>query len=211
MDQANEVITIDEFYPDHHCTVQRGEIRATPTLPHLVTECWLSHCSDYRYAVWYMADPEEAPPLLAVMLNPSTATHEIVDRTVHTMLKRMVRFGYGSLCIVNLFAYRSKDPRDLLNATDPVGPLNDIILELVLGGIAYEHGSAMAGWGQHGGLMGRDAVVLDIAKKERLDLFCLKTTKDGHPGHPLYIPDDQPFLEFRDWGKLLYSPPPRRK
>jgi hypothetical protein len=39
-------------------------------------------------------------------------------------------------------------------------------------------------------------VLTDAAKAAGTTLWCLGTTKDGHPRHPLYVKADQPLLLF---------------
>ena len=60
-----------------------------------------------------------------MMLNPSTATEELLDSTVFRCLKRARVLGFDGLSIINLFALRSTDPRGLLLVDDPCGPEND--------------------------------------------------------------------------------------
>ena len=86
-------------------------------------------------------------------------------------------------CIVfcYLFAFRATKPRDMFNAFDPVGPLND---EFLISNSNYSNmGIMVAGWGAHGSFMNREKAV----KKLIQPLHCLSVTKDGHPGHPLYL------------------------
>jgi len=60
---------------------------------------------DYRYHLWRTWD-ETRPRLLWVMLNPSTADGETDDPTVRRCIGFSKGWGYGSIEIVNLFAYR---------------------------------------------------------------------------------------------------------
>lgn len=78
---------------------------------------------DYRYRYWLEAtlagEPKKA--CLFLMLNPSTADEDVSDRTL-TKCKRFAdRWGYSTLRVVNLFAFRSSDPDDLARVDDPVG------------------------------------------------------------------------------------------
>ncbi len=64
-------------------------------------------------------------------------------------------------------------------AKDPVGPENLQVIQ--------EHHKiakiTVAAWGTHGEFMDQDKAVLKILG----DVYCLKVTKDGFPGHPLYL------------------------
>lgn len=133
----------------------------------------------------------DASPAVFVMLNPSTADAFADDPTIRRCTSFAKREGCGGLIVVNLFALRATDPKQLYTHPDPVGPLND--------GIVYEarlQGSpVIAAWGVHGALNGRAEVVVGLL--EFSDLMCLGTTKDGRPRHPLYVPGDAPLTVWR--------------
>lgn len=50
------------------------------------------------------------------------------DPTVKRCVGYAKNWGYGSLSIYNLFAYRATDPRDLKKQGYPIGDENDAIL-----------------------------------------------------------------------------------
>ncbi|GHC28730.1 MULTISPECIES: DUF1643 domain-containing protein [Gemmobacter] len=141
-----------------------------------------SRCGLYRY---YLSRRWGAGRLmLFVMLNPSTATERKNDQTLARCEKRARMGGAGGFAVVNLFALRSKEPADLKRADDPVGPLNDRLLRWA----ARVSGSAVCGWGNHGGLMGRDAAVLALLRASGAEVAHLGLTFAGQPRHPLYVP-----------------------
>lgn len=198
--RGKRVITYENFEPEDDCLVEEG------TLGDWRTEAWFSHDEAYRYSVWYMWDTTLAP-LLAVMLNPSTATHLRLDPTLTGMSRRAQRWGYGSLVVMNLFALRSTDPKALYSHPDPVGPLNDIILKLVMGGMLFEGGSLFAGWGAHGTYLNRHVEFARLAREVGVErVHCLHTTKDNQPGHPLYLKQDAALSE---WMPFRYQARPR--
>jgi hypothetical protein len=134
----------------------------------------------YRYLLTREWDPTR-PKFGFLCLNPSTADESIDDPTVKRCMRFAENWGGGGILISNLFAYRATDPVELLSAEDPVGPENDKWIEH-----AIQLASAtVAAWGCNGTLLGRDAMVL-ARYADRLS--CLRLTKDGHPGHPLYLP-----------------------
>ena len=71
--------------------------------------------------------PPTNPPfsLLAIGVNPSTADAELDDATVRKLRGFASRWGFSTLLLGNLFAYRATDVRELADAADPVGPDND--------------------------------------------------------------------------------------
>lgn len=72
----------------------------------------------YRYQLSRIWD-ENKPKATVVMLNPSKADVLITDRTVMNVTNYLVENDYGSITIVNLFAYRATDPK-FLNQRDEV-------------------------------------------------------------------------------------------
>ena len=96
----------------------------------------------YRYRLSrHWADP---PHLVAWMLNPSTADHEVLDNTIKGIETRAQAWGYGGLTVINLFAFRTKDPSLMKAAADPIGPGNDDVILDVLHAAAA-NGSIVAG------------------------------------------------------------------
>lgn len=145
------------------------------------SEAIYSPCERYRYALtreWAVGRR-----LLVVMLNPSTATEAANDPTVERCERRARTLGFGGFRVVNLFAWRATDPRALRGLADPVGPGNDAALR---DGAVWAD-AILCGWGGHGALMGRDAVVLAQLRAASLPLWHLGLTQAGQPKHPLYI------------------------
>jgi len=138
----------------------------------------LSSCRAYRYALWRRWDC--GPHAMFVGLNPSTADETADDPTIRRCIAFARAWGYGGLCMTNLFAYRATQPADMLTQDDPVGPDNDAHLRQS----ASEAGVVVAAWGTHGTHGGRHKAVRAMLP----GLHYLRLTKDGHPGHPLYLP-----------------------
>lgn len=134
----------------------------------------------YRYALQRGWAP--GPRLLWVLANPSAADAASDDPT----LRRCVRFardhGYGSLAVVNLWAWRATHPRELATVVDPVGPDNDRWIADLVG---RTEGPVVLGWGVQAVGDRVAAVLALLGGRVRL---CLGRTRDGHPRHPLYVP-----------------------
>jgi hypothetical protein len=114
-----------------------------------------------------------------VGLNPSTADETQDDPTIRRCVAFAKTWGYSAMCMTNLFAFRATLPKDMKAAIDPIGPDNDEYLFK----IAYEAGIIVAAWGANGVYKGRDMEVRALLPA----LHCLALTKEGHPGHPLYL------------------------
>ena len=136
-----------------------------------------SPCDGYRYRLdrrWY-----DAPPLVWIMLNPSTAN----DPTIARCETRARAGGFGGVRIVNLFAWRATVPADLRRHPAPVGPDNDAHLLDACTGAAL----IVAGWGIHGAHLGRAQAVLRLLRDNGVAIHTLGVTRHGHPRHPLYV------------------------
>lgn len=157
----------------------------------------------YRYVLTRVWD-RDLPVTAFVMLNPSTADAFQVDPTVRRCLGFARDWGSGGLVVLNAFALRSTDPKALYGHRDPTGPDNDECLMAALE--RYQPAQVIAGWGHHAGKVAADGVTRRkcppehrrfwVSREHNLvamlgdRLLALKVTKDGHPGHPLYIAGD---------------------
>jgi hypothetical protein len=145
----------------------------------------------YRYSLWRIWD-DAKPPLVWIMLNPSTATAEQDDATIRVCAGRARRMGFGGIRVANLFNWRATDPSELHRVADPVGPQGDRALYRVTLGAppmiiaAWGDGGAIAGTGY---LPTREAEAVDILCRDYShSLHTLGLTRAGHPRHPLRVP-----------------------
>jgi hypothetical protein len=143
-----------------------------------------SHCGEYRYGLSRTWD-RGRQAVLWIMLNPSTASAEVDDPTVRRTQEFARRWGYGGVVVANLFARRCTRPIHLKDPGDPVGPRNDSYLVQLAG--EPQIGLVVAAWGAHGSLHGREEAVAQLLHQRARPLYCLGTTKAGHPRHPLYV------------------------
>ncbi len=153
---------------------------------------YLSPCRTWRYSLTRDVAPLDGQGTVTfVMLNPSTADENVDDRTIIRCKGFARRWGFAQLKVVNAYALRATDPAALWLADDPVGPENDCTIAKVVGGSDL----VVCAWGANIERERERAVLALIS-----DPHCLKVTKDGHPGHPLYLRDDtlpQPFAAAR--------------
>ncbi|KMW58688.1 hypothetical protein AIOL_003667 [Candidatus Rhodobacter oscarellae] len=141
-----------------------------------------SDCERYRYSLTRTWD-HPGRGVAFVMLNPSTASELRNDPTVERCERRARAMGFGAFRVVNLFAWRATDPKDLRAAAEPVGEGNDAAL-LASAGWAQQ---IICGWGTHGAHRQRGAQVEALLRGTGQELFALGLTKEGHPRHPLYV------------------------
>ena len=146
-----------------------------------------SDCRKYRYALSRTWNGKKKT-ILFIGLNPSTADEKIDDPTIRRCINYAQNWGYGSLLMVNLFAYRATMPTELKNVKNPIGNDNDLhIIEL-----SKKADLAVAAWGNEGSLLNRDKEV----KKIIPNLKCLKINKSGQPAHPLYQKKDLKLIKY---------------
>jgi hypothetical protein len=145
----------------------------------------LSRCRKYRYALWRTWD-NSLPRVMFIGLNPSTADEILDDPTLIRCQNFARSWGYGGVCIGNLFAFRATQPADMLAASDPVGSRNNHWLKK----LAAESGLVIGAWGNDGNFLQRSSKV----RKMIPNLHCLAMNKTGEPAHPLYQRSDvEPF------------------
>jgi hypothetical protein len=141
----------------------------------------LSECRLYRFSLFRIWD-ETKPYALFIGLNPSTADEVEDDPTLTRCINFAKSWGYGGVCMGNLFAYRATSPRDMKAAKDPVGKDNDKwLLQL-----AKDAGLVVAAWGNDGVFCGRSKQVVELIPS----LHYLKLNMSGQPSHPLYLKSD---------------------
>lgn len=160
-----------------------------------------SPCRRWRYALWRIWDSDH-PLLHFIMLNPSTADENANDPTVERCERRAREWGYGGLIVTNIFAWRSTDPRALLEVADPIGPENDSVIAKA---VALARDTICA-WGVHGRTRG---VALLGGALLGSRLYALSFTNDGTPGHPLYVPYSAEPVPYRNVDGWKRPGPPR--
>lgn len=158
----------------------------------------------YRYElsdVTDRLDPRgEAGEMLFVLLNPSTASHLQDDPTSSKVALLARAAGMGRWTIANPFAYRATHPKALVGAADPVGPACDALLLaaatrarlVVLGwGPPTKAGAAFAP-----AFRARTEAVCAMLRDAGIAMHAYAITKDGSPGHPLFLPAASPLLPY---------------
>jgi hypothetical protein len=157
----------------------------------------------YRYTLWrswgtLFNSSERFVNFLC--LNPSTATETVDDPTIRRCIGYADAWGYKSLCVTNIFAFRATDPNVMKAHPEPIGKDNDHwLLE-----VANNADLVVAAWGNNGTHIQRDKSVRKLIK----NLHCLRITKTNQPEHPLYLPKilrpipyNNNIDELKDWLK----------
>ena len=151
----------------------------------------------YRYRLSRIWE-SRSKPVCFVMLNPSTADELADDATIRRCKgfalswrqsadqSFMPAVRYGGIEVVNLFAYRATDPKEMMKAAHPIGPENDHhIIEAV-----KRSGIVVCAWGVNGGYMQQDRWILQLLFGLGITPHYLQLTADGAPRHPLRLRAD---------------------
>lgn len=161
----------------------------------------ISDCGKYRYVL-----TRDIPcllrwnrPCLFIMLNPSTADATMDDPTIRRCMGFAKSEGAAELTVVNLFALRATDPKELWKHPAPVGPDNDRHIKEQLA--AHRIGVVIAAWGAHKKAAARAKAVIQMAVDAGVEMQCLGVSADGSPRHPLYLPNASSAHPIGDSGK----------
>jgi hypothetical protein len=141
----------------------------------------------YRYLLHRRVPGAGSGCIVWVMLNPSTADHQDDDPTIRRCVGFGRRWGAASLLVINLYAWRTCEPRALWRADDPVGAGNDACLRAVLRTAATRNWLTVCAWGGHA-RPDRVETVRGMLVETGVEVWALGVTRDGQPRHPLYLP-----------------------
>jgi hypothetical protein len=167
--------------------LQRGG--AVMDAPLIRKHAYLSDCGTYRYRLTRHWD-KDAAPLTFVMLNPSTADADLDDPTIRRCMGFAKREGAGGIVVVNLYAFRATDPRNLPIGGERIGPENEAYLyEAIMGASGRP---IVCAWGTKG----NGSFFVQWAKGYGANLMALGITKEGLPKHPLYIASNAPLIRY---------------
>ncbi len=134
----------------------------------------------HRYVLWRRWT-DSRRMIAFIGLNPSTADEVRNDPTVTRCINYAKAWGYGGMYMLNAFAFRATDPRNMKRCDYPVGPHNDgFILDYVRRAKAV-----VVCWGVHGAFQGRSAALARLLRG--VPVCCFGVTKSGEPKHPLYL------------------------
>lgn len=151
----------------------------------------ISPCGLYRYHLSRSIGMGDRR-VTFIGVNPSTADAHVDDATVRKWVGFARRWGFDRIDVVNLFAFRATDVRQLPKVADPVGPANDHHIT-----VALERADLVVPcWGSitklPWQLCSRIAAVREMLYNADRPLQCLGKTKHGDPRHPLMLGYDTP-------------------
>lgn len=159
---------------------------------YLENDAVISDCEKYRYLLRRTWDHAK-PRALLIMLNPSTADARQDDATIRSCVRLLGRLGYGSMEVVNVFAYRATNPDELAKQADPIGPRNLTIIEAAISRCDV----AICAWGAYPPAKQHAIEPLNAIRSQRPAVYCFGKTKHGAPKHPLYIKSGTPLEVYK--------------
>lgn len=147
-------------------------------------DAYLSSDGMYRYMLYRKWD-DKLPDVAYIMLNPSTADHDIDDPTIRRCIGFAKSWGYGGIYVVNLFAFRSTDPKKLMFADDPIGDENSWWIR----NVSRFSEKVVCAWG-NGPILKK--LLGNVSPLKQLEgvkhkLHYITLSKEGVPCHPLYL------------------------
>ena len=161
--------------------------------------CFFSDCNSYRWSLDLKISLNKKE-IIFIGLNPSKTNETFLDNTTKKIIKICNKYNYGNIKLINLFGLISTSPKLLQRHNDPIGFLNNKVIEH---SINYWSKSLNCdlwiGWGNKGKLYDRDIQVYKIIKKyisyknknfsRNSKPLIINKTKYNNPVHPLYCPD----------------------
>ena len=158
---------------------------------YLENDAVVSSCGKYRYLLRRTWDYNK-PRALLVMLNPSTADATVDDATIRSCVRLLSGQGYGSMEVVNVYAFRATDPRELAQQSNPFGVHNLNVVEAAI----RRCDVVICAWGAYPPAVPHAAPILSAIRSQRPASYCFGKTKSGAPKHPLYIKSGTPLEVF---------------
>jgi hypothetical protein len=153
----------------------------------------ISDCGTYRYLLTRQIGHNAASAVF-IMLNPSVADADMDDPTIRKCAGFAARWDCGEFSVLNLFAFRATDPKDMRKAIDPVGPDNKQWFRDTLQGT---DAMVVCAWGAHGGYRNQDVAVTRWLREWGITPQAIAITKQGFPQHPLMLGYRDTLLPFK--------------
>jgi hypothetical protein len=152
-----------------------------------------------RFRLWRYWDYDK-PPMLFVMLNPSTANALEDDATIRKCVGFAKRDDAGGIEVVNLFPFRSRDPKALKKVveSDEVKNYNLEIIRSVAISVEHKGGRVVCAWGADKAVDEQRAyeVIRTLQYKAEVVCYALGFASGGQPRHPLMLSYETEFVEM---------------
>ncbi len=161
-----------------------------------------------RWIAPYTNRPPECDLALGVMLNPSKADALNDDATIRRWIAFVQSWGLAGFDILNLYAWRSTDPKKLFLPGSPylvkeVGtPYPDMSFEnkFLIEAAEKPYAKVIFAWGGPGKELVRDHQVGRMMwnANRRIEPMCFGFNADGSPKHPLRLAKTTQLVPYRE-------------
>ena len=157
-----------------------------PVPDDVTSQAIYSPCQQYRYVLRRQWAPAQARhTIMFLMLNPSTATEDVDDPTVRKCRNYARQWGYNTLLVGNIMAFRATDPSLLRGIAEPVGPDNLAHLREMLS----NKPRLVCAWGRvPKRFQYAEQAVIQLIRDVGATPYVLQLNSSGGPWHPLYLP-----------------------
>ena len=147
----------------------------------------ISKDKKYRYVLLRKWD-DSKKMVMIIGLNPSIADDVNDDPTLTRCISFAKLWGYGGIYMLNLFAFRTANPKLMQNTKEPIGLENDkYLIEY-----SFKCDKVVCAWGNGGTYKNRSNEI----KSKLSNLYYIALNKSGEPSHPLYIKSDLTPIKF---------------
>ncbi|WP_349768587.1 DUF1643 domain-containing protein [Priestia megaterium] len=146
------------------------------------TEAVFSECGSYRYLLSRSIQGKPRK-MTFIMFNPNVRDDIQLGPTSNYCFNYAINKGYGKVEIVNLFALRTRNIKELKQRVkseeiDPIGGLNDNYITNSI----KDADKVIIAWGSEGGFKRRDSQVLKLLKGT--NIYCFGKSKKNKPVYP---------------------------
>ncbi len=180
-------------------TFQEALEAANTPSPDYDIEKWLyapNFYSEYRYIL----GTRGKHPLICIGINPSTARPDALDNTLKSVERIALGNGFDSFIMFNVYAQRATSPDDMEKEYNPLLHAQNLAAFRYVLSIS-EKPAIWAAWGaiieKRKYLPGCVRDLLHSGEEYGAQWYCAgKTTKKGHPHHPLYLRKDEILRPF---------------
>lgn len=153
-------------------------------MPHRSAD--ISTCGRFRWSLVRAWDAR--PNLLVVMFNPSTADAQRDDPTISLLCHIASWNGFGSITVVNLIPLRTSDPTGAVESLRWKDQSHNHENARAVIQAAAKAKAILLAWGtlaaRAGGYERQILAAIKLARPSA-EFFCLGTTAEGYPIHPL--------------------------
>ena len=152
---------------------------------------------DYRY----LLGTKGAQPLICVGINPSTAAPDALDNTLKSVARIAAANGFTSWMMMNVYAQRATRPDDMDQEISETLHSENMKAFRYLLAHTEPPVSIWAAWGaiieKRGYLRNCVQEMAKTAAEYGATWYCAgRSSKAGHPHHPLYLAKDEPLRPF---------------